>query len=94
MNGEDLLVKFFVLRDTSPQAGKENLANKIEWVSQTQGDGLGCGILSRSTNGTDGYIEVKSIKLTKVEIPFAFRRCSMISRGETGRASFYIGYLT
>jgi hypothetical protein len=53
------------------QAGKESLADKIEWVSQTQGDGLGFDILSKNTNGTDRYIEVKSTKLTK-EGPFYF----------------------
>lgn len=53
------------------QAGKESLADKIEWVSQTQGDGLGFDIFSRNTNGTDRYIEVKSTKLTK-EAPFYF----------------------
>ncbi len=53
------------------QEGKENLADKIEWVSQTQGDGLGFDILSRNTNGTDRCIEVKSTKLTK-EAPFYF----------------------
>ncbi len=53
------------------QAGKENFADKIEWVSQTQGDGLGFDILSRNANGTDRYIEVKSTKLTK-EAPFYF----------------------
>lgn len=53
------------------RAGKENLADKIEWVSQTQGDGLGFDIHSRNTNGTDRYIEVKSTKLTK-DAPFYF----------------------
>lgn len=53
------------------QAGKESLADKVEWVSQTQGDGLGFDILSKNTNGTDRYIEVKSTKLTK-EAPFYF----------------------
>lgn len=53
------------------QQGKENLADKIEWVSQTQGDGLGFDILSKNTNGTDRYIEVKATKLTK-EAPFYF----------------------
>lgn len=51
--------------------GKESLADKIEWVSQTQGDGLGFDILSRNANGTDRYIEVKSTKLSK-EAPFYF----------------------
>lgn len=50
---------------------KENLADKIIWVSQTQGDGLGFDILSKNTNGSDRYIEVKSTKLTK-EAPFYF----------------------
>lgn len=53
------------------RAGKESLADTIEWVSQTQGDGLGFDILSKNTNGTDRYIEVKSTKLTK-EAPFYF----------------------
>lgn len=53
------------------QAGKESLADRIEWVSQTKGDGLGFDILSKNTNGTDRYIEVKSTKLTK-EAPFYF----------------------
>lgn len=51
--------------------GKESLADKIEWVSQTRGDGLGFDILSRNENGTDRFIEVKSTKLTK-EAPFYF----------------------
>ncbi len=53
------------------QAGKESLADKVEWVSETQGDGLGFDILSRNPDGTDRYIEVKSTKLTK-EAPFFF----------------------
>lgn len=52
-------------------AGKESFADKIEWVAQTQGDGLGYDILSKNTNGTDRYIEVKATKLTK-EAPFYF----------------------
>jgi len=53
------------------KAGKAGLADKIEWVSQTQGDGLGFDILSRNDNGTDRYIEVKATKLTK-QAPFYF----------------------
>lgn len=47
------------------QAGKESLANKIEWVSQTQGDGLGFDILSKNTNGTDRYIESEVYEANK-----------------------------
>lgn len=53
------------------QAGEESLVDKIEWVSQTRGDGLGYDILSRNSNGTDRYIEVKATKLTR-EAPFYF----------------------
>jgi hypothetical protein len=53
------------------KAGKESLADKVEWVSQTQGDGLGFDIRSWSENGKDRFIEVKSTKLTK-EAPIFF----------------------
>ena len=53
--------------------GKEALAARIEWVSQTEGDGLGFDILSYNPNGTDKYIEVKTTKLTK-EAPFYFTK--------------------
>ena len=51
--------------------GKEALADKIEWVSQIKGDGLGFDILSHNSNGSDRYIEVKATKLTK-QAPFYF----------------------
>lgn len=46
-------------------SGKQNLADKIEWVSKDKGDGLGYDILSKNNNGTDRYIEVKTTKLSK-----------------------------
>lgn len=47
------------------QEGKESLADKVEWVAETRGDGLGFDILSKNNNGTDRYIEVKTTKLSK-----------------------------
>ncbi len=47
------------------QLGKENFADRIEWISKDKGDGLGFDILSRNENGTDRYIEVKTTKLAK-----------------------------
>lgn len=55
------------------KAGKESLADKVEWVSKEQGDGAGFDILSRNLNGTDRYIEVKTTKLGK-EAPFFFSK--------------------
>lgn len=61
--GEDLILKYEKWRLI--EAGKQSLADKIEWVSKEQGDGTGFDILSKNTNGTDRYIEVKTTKLSK-----------------------------
>lgn len=53
--------------------GKENLADKVEWISKEKGDGTGFDILSRNLNGTDKYIEVKTTKLSK-ETPIFFSK--------------------
>jgi hypothetical protein len=55
------------------QAGKENLAEQVEWVSKEEGDGAGFDILSKNKNGSDKYIEVKTTRLGK-ETPFFFSR--------------------
>ena len=69
LKGEELAFAFEkkILLD----AGKESWADRIEWVSRDQGDGLGFDILSKNFNGTDKYIEVKTTKLSK-DSPFFF----------------------
>lgn len=61
--GEDLVIAYE--KWSLIQAGKESLADKVEWVSKERGDGAGFDILSRNLNGTDKYIEVKTTKLSK-----------------------------
>lgn len=61
--GERLIIKYEKWRLI--QAGKENLADKIEWISKDQGDGMGFDILSKNINGSDKFIEVKTTKLSK-----------------------------
>jgi hypothetical protein len=51
--------------------GYSKLADKVEWISQSKGDGYGFDILSRNLDGSDKYIEVKTTKLIK-ETPFFF----------------------
>jgi len=51
-------------------AGKEALADKIEWIAKHD-DGAGFDILSKKLDGSDKYIEVKTTKLTK-ETPIFF----------------------
>jgi len=43
-------------------AGKESLADKIEHVAETQGDGAGFDIRSFEADSTDRFIEVKTTK--------------------------------
>lgn len=50
-------------------AGEKTLANRIEHVSKTQGDGLGYDILSFDTSGKELFIEVKTTAFAK-ETPF------------------------
>jgi len=56
-------------KDRLIKAGKENLADKIERVSETKGDWLGFDILSFEEDGTDRYIEAKTTRYGK-SIPF------------------------
>ena len=69
--GEEIVLeyeKWYLIK-----AGKENLADRVEWISKEIGDGAGFDILSRYSNGNDKYIEVKATKLSK-ETPFFFTR--------------------
>jgi hypothetical protein len=70
MIGEKIVVEYE--RRKLISIGKEKLADKIEWISQEQGDGAGFDILSKYPNGKDKFIEVKSTKLSK-EAPFYFK---------------------
>ena len=69
--GEGVVIKYERWRLLN--AGKDSLADKIEWVAQTEGDWIGYDILSKNTNGTDRYIEVKTTKLGK-EAPIFFSK--------------------
>jgi len=70
-SGEEVVIKYE--KWSLASAGYGNLADKVEWVSQDQGDGAGFDILSRNHDGSDKYIEVKTTKLGK-EAPFYFTR--------------------
>lgn len=62
--------------------GCEGLAEKVEHVAKTKGDGLGFDILSFEASGQERFIEVKTTAFGK-ETPF------FISRGEIGFAQEY-----
>lgn len=43
-------------------AGRRDLAKKVRWVSQADGDGLGYDIRSYEENGNERWIEVKTTR--------------------------------
>jgi len=51
------------------QAGKPKLADKVEHISKTKGDGAGYDILSFELDGKERFIEVKTTAFAK-ETPF------------------------
>ena len=65
--GEELVVRFEMYRLTA--SGHSKLAEKVQHVSRTQGDGLGFDILSYDEHGKEHFIEVKTTKFAK-ETPF------------------------
>ncbi len=71
--GEEFALNFEHFR--LHQLGQKKLAEKVEHVSATKGDGLGYDILSFDADGRERYIEVKTTAFSK-ETPF------FISRGE------------
>ena len=60
-------------------AGRNDLAERVEIVAQTQGDGLGFDVLSFTLDGVEKYIEVKATRGAK-EAPF------MVSENERLRS--------
>lgn len=69
--GEELVLQYERWRLI--QGDKTALADTVEWISKEQGDGAGFDILSKNSNGTDRYIEVKTTKLGKYT-PIYFSR--------------------
>lgn len=70
------------------KAGKKHLAERIEHVSNTRGDGLGYDILSFDDNGKERFIEVKTTAFSK-ETPF-FASHNEISFARESADHFYL----
>ncbi len=69
--------------------GHDRLANKVEHVSKTQGDGLGFDILSFEITGKERLIEVKTTSFGK-ETPFFITKNEVqLSRSEADHFHLY-----
>lgn len=75
--GEEFVVQFERWRLN--QMGEPRLADKVEHVSKSQGDGLGYDVLSFDTDGRERLIEVKTTSFGSAT-PF------FVSRGELARS--------
>lgn len=71
--GEEFIVQFEHWRLT--QLGQPRLADKVDHISQSKGDGLGYDVLSFEPDGKERFIEVKTTTFGR-DTPF------FISRGE------------
>ena len=68
---------------------RESLAEKIEHVSRTQGDGAGFDILSYERSGADRLIEVKTTKYGR-DTPFFVSRNEVdVSQARSGAYQLY-----
>ena len=85
--GEEFVVDYEKWRLTSGGYGR--LANKVEHVAKTQGDGLGFDVLSFDTTGKERLIEVKTTSFGK-ETPFFITKNEVdLSRSEKDRSRVY-----
>ncbi|MGH9421889.1 MAG: DUF3883 domain-containing protein, partial [Thermoanaerobaculia bacterium] len=69
------------------EAGHHRLAERIEHVSQTKGDGLGYDILSFESNGRERLIEVKTTSFGAMTPFFVSRREVSTSDEQASRFS-------
>lgn len=85
IRGEQLVIDYERWR--LMEAGKENLANRIKWISKDD-DGAGYDILSKDIDGTDRFIEVKTTKLSK-ETPIYFSK-NEYEFSQKNKRSYYL----
>jgi hypothetical protein len=71
------------------EAGRRALAERIEHVARTQGDGLGYDILSFETDGRERLIEVKTTAFGAMTPFFASRREVAVSEERAAEYSLY-----
>lgn len=71
------------------EAGHRDLAERIEHVSQTRGDGLGYDILSFESDGRERLIEVKTTSFGALTPFFASKREVVLSETHSQHFSLY-----
>jgi hypothetical protein len=72
--------------------GRDDLAERVEHVSETQGDGAGYDIMSFDLAGTARFIEVKTTNLSPSTPFYVSANETNVSRNEAGRYWLYRVY--
>ena len=85
--GEEFIVSLERMRLW--QLGHKRLSNKVEHVSQSQGDGLGYDILSFEPNGRERLIEVKTTRFGSMTPFFASRNEVEVSAEHASQYHLY-----
>jgi hypothetical protein len=85
--GEELALRFE--HERLWRAGKHDLADRIEHVARTQGDGLGYDIQSFEVDGRDRLIEVKTTRFGALTPFFASRNEVEVSEERQGDYQLY-----
>ncbi len=88
--GEIFVVRFEIARLL--RAGKDKLADKVERVSETKGDGLGYDVHSFEDSGQDRLIEVKTTAYGPSTPFYVTRNEVAVSRAEGERFHLYRTY--
>lgn len=84
--GEEFALRFERWRLTT--SGYAELAERIEHVSKTRGDGLGFDILSYNLDGSERYIEVKTTTFGR-ETPFFISETELV-RSKLDGANYHL----
>lgn len=85
--GEEWVVAYE--RDKLNRAGHPDLAERVEWVADTQGDGLGYDVASFRSSGEEIWIEIKTTNLG-INEPFVLTSNELeVSARDPGRYALY-----
>ena len=78
-----------ILREELTAHGRTDLADRVEHVSQTRGDGLGYDILSFDERGAEKFIEVKTTTSPRSDCPF-YVTVNELTASKKHSASFWL----
>ena len=74
-------------------AGREDLANRVRWIADEEGDGAGFDILSFNTSGGERLVEVKTTN-GPARTPFFLSRNENDIANQRAESGHFIAFMT